>query len=324
MTAEYQQAERRVTNLIRNSKRAFEKKLADKNASNRQFFAYVKKKTGTRSSIGPLKAAGGETVADEQGMAEILNKQFQSVFTREDTNNIPEPDTMDMNSMLYDVKFTTRDVKKKIAALKRESAPGPDGLAPQLLKELKDQLAPALAMIFTKSLEEGVVPTDWKEANVSPIFKKGSKSQPSNYRPVSLTSVACKMMESLIRDKITDHLELNKIINNSQHGFLKGRSCVTNLLEFLEKATTVVDGGGNFDIIYLDFAKAFDKVPIQRLLKKVRAHGIRGKVLTWIEQWLTGRRQRVVLNGKFFVVGRRAFWGATRQRTGATPVYHFH
>ena len=96
------------------------------------------------------------------------------------------------------------------------------------------------------------------------------------------------MMESIIRDKITDHLEINRLINMSQHGFMKGRSCATNLLEFLEKATTVVDGGGNYDIIYLDFAKAFDKVPIQRLLKKVRVHGIWGKILTWIEQWLTG------------------------------------
>jgi hypothetical protein len=106
-------------------------------------------------------------------------------------------------------------------------------------------------------------------------------------------------MESLIRDDVTKHLELNKLIKGSQHGFMKGRSCATNLLEFLEAATTVVDGGGSFDIIYLDFAKAFDKVPRQRLMNKVRAHGIRGPLLAWINEWLTGRRQRVVLNGKF-------------------------
>jgi len=107
-------------------------------------------------------------------------------------------------------------------------------------------------------MEEGVVPADWRDANVTPIFKEGAKSSPSNYRPVSLTSV----MESLIWDAVTTHLTENKLIKNSQHGFLKDRSCVTNLLEFLEEATTVVDGGAGFDIIYLDFAKAFDKVPI--------------------------------------------------------------
>ena len=102
------------------------------------------------------------------------------------------------------------------------TAPGPDGITPLLLKELSAEAAPALAMIFNKSLDEGVVPEDWKEANVTPIFKKGSKSVPGNYRPVSLTAVACKLMESLIRDDITKHLEANKLIKNSQHGFMKG------------------------------------------------------------------------------------------------------
>jgi ribonuclease P/MRP protein subunit RPP40 len=106
-------------------------------------------------------------------------------------------------------------------------------------------------------------------------------------------------MESIIRDAMTQHLQTNKLIKDSQHGFLKDRSCATNLLEFLEKATTVVDSGKGFDVIYLDFAKAFDKVPVERLLNKCRAHGIRGRVLHWIRGWLTGRRQRVVLNGKF-------------------------
>jgi len=273
ITEEYRQAERKVKNMIRNSKRQFEKKLASGSSSNRQFFAYVKKKTGCRSSVGPL--------------------------TRENSSEIPEPAAMAPETILTTVRFTTKGVQKKIRELKQESAPGPDGITPLLLKELAADAAPALAMIFNKSLDEGIVPEDWKEANVTPIFKKGSKSLPGNYRPVSLTAVACKLMESMIRDDITQHLEANKLIKNSQHGFMKGRSCATNLLEFLEKATTVVDGGGSFDVIYLDFAKAFDKVPRHRLMKKVRAHGIRGPLLQWINEWLSGRRQRVVLNGKF-------------------------
>ncbi len=180
-----------------------------------------------------------------------------------------------------------------------QGAAGPDGIGPRVLQELQQEMAPALAAVFTKSMEEGVVPADWRDANVTPIFKKGAKSSPSNYRPVSLTSVSCRVMESLIRDAITSHLMANKLIKKSQHGFVKDRSCVTSLLEFLEQATTVVDGGAGFDIIYLAFAKAFDKVPIKRLLKKVRAHGIHGQILHWIESWLRGRKQRVVLNGKF-------------------------
>ena len=296
----YKKVEKSVTNMIRSAKRKFEKKLASgKEGGNRQFFAYVKRKTGNRSSVGPLKNSGGETVADAQGMAEILNAAFKEVFTREDSDTVPDPEAMDSETILTHVKFTARGIKKKILELKKESAPGPDGITPQLLQELAEEIAPALVIIFTKSMDEGVVPPGWKDANVTPIFKKGSKSTPSNYRPVSLTAVVCKVMESLIRDEITEHLNVNKLLKDSQHGFMRGRSCATNLLEFLEKATTVVDGGGNFDIIYLDFAKAFDKVPRQRLIKKIRANGVRGPILRWINEWLTGRRQRVVLNGKF-------------------------
>ena len=148
-------------------------------------------------------------------------------------------------------------------------------------------------------MEEGRVPEDWKIENVTLIFKKGSKGDPGNYRPVSLTSVCCKMMESIIRDAITEHLDMNKLINASQHGFSKGRSCATNLLEFLDKVTKVVDEGKPLDVIFLDFAKAFDKVPIKRLLKNRYAHEIRGKLLKWIADWLTNRTQRVALNGQF-------------------------
>ncbi len=153
-------------------------------------------------------------------------------------------------------------------------------------------------MIFQRSMDTGGVPEDWKSANVTPIFKKGAKSEPGNYRPVSLTSICCKLLESILRDVLMEHLERNKLINQSQHGFMPKKSCGTNLLEFLEKVTREVDEGNPVDVIFLDFAKAFDKVPKERLLQKLRAHGVQGNILRWIRNWLTGRRQRVVLNGK--------------------------
>jgi hypothetical protein len=96
-----------------------------------------------------------------------------------------------------------------------------------------------------------------------------------------------------------NHLIANNLLSNSQHGFMPGKSCSTNLPEFLEKTTKVIDDGQPFDVVFLDFAKAFDKVPRERLLEKLRAHGVRGKALNWIRKWLSGRKQRVVLNGKF-------------------------
>ena len=116
---------------------------------------------------------------------------------------------------------------------------------------------------------------------------------------MSLTAVCCKMMEAIVKDDIVAHLQRHKLIKRSQHGFMKAKSCTTNLISFLNKMTEALDEGEDADVIFLDFAKAFDKVPTQRLLKKLEAHGIRGKVLAWIRSWLSARKQRVVLNGSF-------------------------
>ena len=130
------------------------------------------------------------------------------------------------------------------------------------------------------------------------LFKKGSRNKSENYRPVSLTSVICKLLERLIKDHLVDFLVKNKLINPSQHGFLKARSCLTNMLCFLEDVTKWLDEGSPVDIIYLDFKKAFYKVPHQRLLLKLKAHGIGNGMINWIEKWLIDRRQRVVVDGE--------------------------
>ena len=177
-------------------------------------------------------------------------------------------------------------------------SPGVDGIPPQLLMETVEQISIPLAIVFNLSLKEGVVPFEWKEANIIPLFKKGSINKPENYRPVSLTSVICKLLERLIKDHMVDFLVKHKLLNSSQHGFLKARSCLTNMLCFLEEITKWIDVGSPLDIIYLDFQKAFDKVPYQRLLLKLKAHGIGDSITDWIEQWLTDRRQRVVVDGE--------------------------
>ena len=134
---------------------------------------------------------------------------------------------------------------------------------------------------------------DWKIANVTPVFKKGSCSLAENYRPISLTSVICKILESLLCEVIITHLSEQQLLNSSQHGFVSHRSCLTNLLEYLETLTSLLDKGHNTDVFYLDFSKAFDRVPHQRLLAKLRAHGITGEIFNWIQSWLGDRKQRV-------------------------------
>jgi ribonuclease P/MRP protein subunit RPP40 len=148
-------------------------------------------------------------------------------------------------------------------------------------------------------LDTGIVPKCWKKANVSPIFKKGPKSEPGNYRPISLTSIIGKLLESIIRDHIVNYLESNNLINYSQFGFRRRRSCLTNLLDFFDKITIEYDKTKSLDLIYLDFRKAFDTVPHNRLLIKLEALGINGNILTWIKEWLSERTQRVYINGHY-------------------------
>ena len=233
-------------------------------------------------------------------MAQILNSQFSSVFTNEDLAHIPLCPNQSGGNSIQDVIFDAETVYKKIKSLKVSSSSGPDGLSSKFLADHADILALPLVMIFNRSMDAGQVPSDWREANVTPIYKnKGAKSKPENYRPISLTSIPCKIMESIIRDKLVTYLTRNQLIKNSQHGFMARRSCATNLLEFLERCTRISDEGDPLDIVYLDFAKAFDKVPHQRLLNKMRALGIDGNILRWTKEWLRNRQQRTVLNGSF-------------------------
>ena len=196
------------------------------------------------------------------------------------------------------VTFTPEVIKQKLKKLKPFSAPGPDGFNSTLLIELSEELCFPLCLLFTKSMSEGSVPQEWKCANVTPIFKKGSKLNPGNYRPISLTCIICKIMESVIKDSLVEHLTKNNLIFNSQHGFMSKKSCLTNLLEYLKNVYEYIDQGHSVDVIYLDFAKAFDKVPHARLSSVLQAHGVAGEAVNWIDNWLEGRQQRVVLNGE--------------------------
>ena len=147
-------------------------------------------------------------------------------------------------------------------------------------------------------MDEGAIPELWKCANVTAIFKGGEKSKPSKYRPISLTSVLGEIMERIIRDALVNHMTTNSLFCDEQHGFIKGKSCVTctQLLEFMEDITSAIDQGHELDVIYIDFCKAFDKVPHKRLLVKIERYGIKGKILRWIREFLNNRKQRVMVN----------------------------
>ena len=166
-----------------------------------------------------------------------------------------------------------------------------------MLKELSEELSEPLAILFNTTLAEGKIPEDWKTANITAIHKKGNKKLASNYRPVSLTCLICKKMEEIVRDSMILHAKRAKILSKKQFGFVGGRSTVLQLIKVLDDWTRILDEDGEVDVIYMDFMKAFDKVPHRRLLEKLRCYGYSGKLLNWMEEFLNGRKQRVVVNG---------------------------
>jgi len=166
-----------------------------------------------------------------------------------------------------------------------------------VLRELADVIAETLSIIFERSWRTGEVPEDWRKATVTAIFKKGKKEDPGNYRPVSLTSMRGKVMEQLILEVMIKQMEEKKVIRSSQHGFIKGKSCLTSLIAFYDGRTGCVDDGRVMDVVYLDFSKAFNTVSHNILLEKLRKCGLDEWSVRWIENWLNGRTQRVVISG---------------------------
>lgn len=161
-----------------------------------------------------------------------------------------------------------------------------------------EEISPALAYIFELTLDTGIVPQDWLLSNITPIYKKGDKTTPSNYRSVNLTSVVSKVFEHILKSNVMKHLDKHNILCENQHGFRRNHSCETQLINTIQDIAMALDQKNQVDMIIMDFAKAFDKVPHRRLLLKMNRYGIRGKVLKWTEAFLTQRKQRVVINGK--------------------------
>ena len=294
----YNSARREVKKIIKKSKKQYEINIAkDSTTDPKKFYRYINNKKNIRSGIGPLVNEDGDPIVESKDIATTLNNFFSSVFTQQNRNPLPEA-IIKSSHTLPDLRVTNTDVSIQLDKLKMNKSPGPDRFYPKIIKNVKKEIVNPLVHIYNNSLQSGIVPADWKMADVAPIFKKGNRELPGNYRPISLTSIICKILESIIRDKLVAHLEKYKLIQNTQHGFRKNRSCLTNLLEFYHKLFNYHDNTKAIDVIYLDFQKAFDKVPHDKLMIKVKALGIKGNIGNWIENWLLNRKQRVVVNGE--------------------------
>ena len=231
----YQKHRNEVKRAVRAAKRAKELDLARNcKGDTKKFFSFYKMSSASKA-VGPIKM--NDLVFDKDSeMIELFSDQFRSVYTIEDQREIgmlnPQPLTQESIDDLDHISAEL--VRGYLKKLKANKAEGPDDIYARVLNECEKELAAPLAIIFSKSIKESKIPLDWKRANVIPIFKKGDKTKVENYRPVSLTSIVCKVLESIIKDNIVKFLEENNLIRDTQHGFRTGHSCLTNLLNFFK------------------------------------------------------------------------------------------
>ena len=244
--------------------------------------------------MGTLLNEAGVLVTEDAEKAELLNAFFASVFSVKAI--LQESQALGVREEACrknDLSLVEEDcVRNHLSNLDAHKPMGPDGRHPQLLTDLAAIIAEPLSIIFGRSWRTGEVPEDWRKANVTPVFKKGKKEDPGNYRPVSLTSIPGKVMEQLILEVITKQVEEKNVIKSSQHRFTKGKSCLTNLIAFYDDMT-----GGAVDAVYFNFSKAFDTVSHNILKDKLRKCALDDWSVRWIENWLNGRVQRVVISG---------------------------
>ncbi len=298
---EYCKVRNKVKNMITYFRKQKEKNISVNIKSNpKAFWSYIKGKTNSKSCIAGLHVSptdenSGITDNDET-KANILNTYFGSVFTVEPDGLPPSLDVRTQKNMTLPI-IDKSIVEKYLSNVNPNKSPDIEGYHPKFIKETSSVLCGPLAEIFKSSMETGCIPSQWREARVSAIYKKGNKKLAGNYRPVSITSVICRILEKIIRNHMIEYLCKNDLLSNYQFGFIKGRSTSLQLINILNDWTNSIENDVYTDCIYLDYQKAFDTVPHKRLMSKLTAYNCHSKVNNWIEYYLADRKQYVEING---------------------------
>ena len=275
------------------------------------FYTYAKKFSKSKGEIAAFVKENGELTDDPAEQAEILKKQYESVASKpmeefkvkEDffIENTPDQTNDEqpigpIETCLTDVTLAQPFVSDCINMLSAGAAPGPDGIPAKMIKAANSTFASMLNNIMQSSLESGDIPGILKLAFVTPIHKGDSRSDPANFRPVSLTSHLIKTLERVIRKELVSYLERNQLMDVNQHGSRAGKSTLSQLLEHQDEILAALENGENFDSVYLDFSKAFDKCDHGILLHKIKSLKIKGRLGRWLQNFLTERQQVILVN----------------------------
>ena len=293
---EFVTANNDIKQFALHSQRNYENSIADQLKTNPKLFhSYLRHRRVGRPSVGPLKMADGSITDDPALMAERFAESFLRVFTDNVPLN-PAPNQVS-DASLSDIIVTPEDVDKEIKTLDVNSCPGADGIHPRFLARCSSAVSLPLSIIFNSSLSEGSLPSEWLASQIAPIFKKGARTDPLNYRPVSLTSVPCKVLEKIIVKHLRAYLEENELLSNEQYGFRSSRSTIDQLIMTYSDITSEVNRRNIVDLIFFDFSKAFDKVCHSILLLKLANIGVNAQLLIWIGNFLVERKMQVTVMG---------------------------
>lgn len=286
---------RSVRNFATASQSNYELQMIEDFTTNpRQLHAYIRHKKVGCPSVGPLKLEDGSLTDDAWQMAESLARAFESVYV----DNIPKPNSSDHQSVpsrMPPIAIHLDDIKRVLQSLDSSSAAGLDNLHPMLLKSCAAQLSYPLFKLFSMSLQQRQLPAVWKKSMIIPIFKKGSRYIPLNYRPVSLTSVPCKCLERVIAKHLYEYLEEHNILSDHQFGFRTGRSTMDQMILVYNDISLWLDEGTAVDLVLFDFSKAFDVVSHDILLDKLSLLGIHTDLVAWTRAFLIGRTMTVAV-----------------------------
>ena len=264
----------------------------------KKFWSFYSTKTKTRKLPLAIKRNKDDInpVTSSYSKANLFNEYFHSVYSHINAEPLP-PESHPIVPIheLSTIAVSVSEVKSIFKNLDASKSPGPDGITARLLKEAALEISDSVASIFNKSLTTGVFPEKWKVSHLTPVFKSGQKDVVTNYRGISLLSIMSKGLERCVHTHIYSHVE--DLLHPDQHAFRKQKSCVAQLVQYVHSLAKTLDSGGQTDVIYLDMAKAFDRVPHEKLMYKLEMFELRNPLLAWIKDYLTNRHHRVIIEG---------------------------
>lgn len=295
--AHYIRERQRASRIQHQCRMAYEARLAQRVKDNpKAFYSYAQTKPSLRKEVGSLTSDTGEVLLSDQQKADHLATFFSTVHRvdRGDSPVVFYPPS-DLPCCMNDFNLEETEVEGLLKSLVSNKAPGPDGIPPLLLKILAGVVARPLTSLLNVSISKGKLVTEWRGAHVVALHKGGPREAAGNYRPVSLTSIPLKICEKAIRNRLARYLTENRLLNANQHGFIKRKSCLSNLICFLDEISRRLDRGEHVEVCYLDFSKAFDSVNQRLLMAKLERYKVAPVALRWISDFLSERSFRVTV-----------------------------